>query len=60
MPIPISKIKYGSYPSKNTPYVIHVLSLHVYYRISGGTLRTNKRSGATNRWRATNKNEFNA
>ena len=37
-PIPISKVKYGSYPSKNIPYFIHLLSLHVFYRISGRTL----------------------
>ena len=30
--------KYGSYPSKNIPYFIHLLSLHVFYRISGCTL----------------------
>ena len=34
MPIPISKVKYGSYPS----YFIHLLSLRVFYRISGRTL----------------------
>ena len=37
-PIPISKVKYGSYPSKNSPYFIHLLSLHVFFRISGRTL----------------------
>ena len=34
-PIPISKVKYGSYPSKNIPYFIHLLSLHVFHRIIG-------------------------
>ena len=38
MPILISKVKYGSYPSTNIPYFIHLLSLHVFYRISGRTL----------------------
>ena len=33
--IPNCKVKYGSYPSKNIPYFIHLLSLHVFYRISG-------------------------
>ena len=36
--IPNCKVKYGSYPSKNIPYFIHLLSLHVFYRISGLTL----------------------
>ena len=31
--------KYGSYPSKNIPYFIHLLSLHVFFRISGLTLQ---------------------
>ena len=39
MPILISKVKYGSYPSKNIPYFIHLLSLQVFYRISGRTLQ---------------------
>ena len=58
-PIPISKVKYGSYPSRNIPYFIHLLSLHVFYRIRGLTLPI---SGlcATNWSCATNKNEFNA
>ena len=37
--IPNCKVKYGSYPSKNIPYFIHLLSLHVFYRISGLTLQ---------------------
>ena len=37
--IPNCKVKYGSYPSKNIPYFIHFLSLHVFFRISGLTLQ---------------------
>ena len=46
-PIPISKVKYGSYPSKNIPYFIHLLSRTRFLQ-NKWSYATNKRSCATN------------
>ena len=46
-PIPISKVKYCSYPSKNIPYFIHLLSRTRFLQ-NKWSYATNKRSGATN------------
>ena len=39
-PIPISKVKYGSYPSKNILTLSICCPVHVFFRISGRTLPT--------------------
>ena len=39
-PIPISKVKYGSYPSKNILTLSICCPVHVFFRISGCTLPT--------------------
>ena len=46
-PIPISKVKYGSYPSKNIPYFIYLLSGTRFLQ-NKWSYATNKRSCATN------------
>ena len=59
MPIPISKVKYGSYPSKKYS-ILYPFVVPTRFLYNKWSYATNKRSCATN-WRcATNKNEFNA